>query len=152
MASHPTAVANLAFLEEAEPYNNGDSGPPFNDVSTLAFAVPLNGTIAIEGLMDAFNLYDTYEFNMAAGATRLSIKARWATGYDDMDLYFGTSTGFSFDSIETDGDTEPPGGTTFSFMSLGPSTDYELGVQFWLANNTSGSTGQKYVLLLTGSP
>jgi hypothetical protein len=37
-------------------------------------------------------------------------------------------------------------------MSLLPATDYELGVNFWLANNTSGSVGQKYVVLLWGLP
>ncbi len=153
--SSPTGVANSIFTEEAEPYNNGDSGPPFNDVSTLPSTIPLNGTVAIEGLMDAFNLWDSYEMRMAAGATRLRIKARWNTGFDDLDLYFSTSSAAystTNASIETDPDTEPPGDTVLGFMSLGPATDYELGVNFWLANDTSGSTGREYVLLLIGLP
>ena len=154
--SNPTAVANIILPEEAEPYNNGDNGPPFNDVSIIPLDVPLNGSIAVEGLMDAFNLWDTYQLQMAAGATRLRVKARWATSFDDMDMYFGSgsalSTTTSLYTIETDPDTEPAGETLFAFMSLVSTADYQLGVNFWLANNASGSTGQKYVLLLIGLP
>jgi hypothetical protein len=154
--SHPIAVADVLYVEGPE--INDDSGPApplINDFSPPLPAVltlPLNGTIALEGAMDAFGLFDTYRFTAGAGVVGLSIKACWDTGFDDIDLYVWPTTGAGLSSLTTDMDAEPGGTSSMGITGLVPLADYFAGVSFWLANNTSGSIGRKYVVLLQGNP
>jgi hypothetical protein len=116
IVSHPIAVANFRYVEVAG--DNSDIGPTppaFNDtkVSVTGLTLPLNGTIALEGTMDPWTTapsaadWDTYKFTTGAGVGGISMKARWDTGFDDIDMYlWNTGTG-EVKSLGTDLDSEP---------------------------------------------
>jgi hypothetical protein len=157
VVSHPIAVANFRYVEGAE--DNDDSGPTppaFSNVSLTGLTLTLIGTIAIEGLMDPYQgvkaTYDTFRFITGAGVGGISMKARWETGYDDIDLYLWNASGGEVNSIDTDLDSEPAGVPNLIIIGISPSTNYFASANFWLANNTSGSAGKPYVMLLTGNP
>ena len=150
IAPHPCAIGDYHYVEGAE--NNNATGPgPGPQVSdTLVTTLGANQTIAIEGVMDANNKNDTYKFTTIAGMSRLNIRSMWATGFDDIDLYLwddGTTNLFSTST----GINSEPGGSTFNIITVTPRVCY-VSAYFYLAGNTSGSTGQKYVILVRGLP
>jgi hypothetical protein len=139
--------------------DNDDAGPTppaFSNVSITGQTLALNGTLAIEGTMDPYqganSTYDTYRFATGVGVGGISMKARWDTGFDDIDLYLWNASGGEVTSIDTDLDSEPAGVPNLSVIGITASTNYFAGANFWLANNTSGSAGRPYVMLLTGNP
>ena len=85
------------------------------------------------------------------GMTRIEMKITWATAFDDCDLNFWTTTGTLFQSQDTNVNEEP-GGMRYTIYGLTPGNQYYTAAYFWLANNSSGSTGQPYKLLLYGTP
>jgi hypothetical protein len=101
--------------------------------------------------MDAYDNFDTFEWQAGAAMTDVDIAAAWDTGWDDMDVYQWTSTGSGFDSIDTSSDREPSNGT-FGLTGLVGGNFYYTGVYFWLEGDTSGSAGQPYIVLLRGGP
>ncbi len=157
VVSHPIAAADGRYVEGAE--NNGDSGPTppaFAAVSATGLTLALNGTIALEGTMDAYVAanpqYDTYRFVTGAGIGGVSMKVRWQTGYDDVDLYLWDENKGQVSSLATDVDSEPAGAPTLNIIGLAAGANYYAGLNFWLANNTSGSAGKPYVVLIKGNP
>jgi hypothetical protein len=75
----------------------------------------------------------------------------WGTPYDDIDLYLWDTGATDLSSIEVGIGAEPGGGNFDVTSVTGPRTCY-VSANFWLANNTSGSAGQKYVILVRGLP
>jgi hypothetical protein len=157
IVSHPIAAADGRYKEGAE--NNGDAGPtppPFSAYSATGLTLGLNGTIALEGTMDAYSgptsQYDTYRFVTGTGVAGVSMKVRWQTGYDDIDLYLWDENKGQVSSLLTDVDTEPSGTPTLNIIGLTAGANYYAGLNFWLANNTSGSAGKPYVVLIKGNP
>jgi hypothetical protein len=152
IAPHVCAIADYRYVEPGGGNDGVGPAPPVGQTSNTGVAALAAGqTIAIEGLMDAFNGYDTYKFVTAASMTRLSIRAMWGTGYDDIDLYLWDTGATDLNSIEVGINAEPGGGTFDVTSVTGPRTCY-ISANFWLANNTSGSVGQKYVILVRGVP
>jgi hypothetical protein len=155
IAPHACAIGDYRYVEGAE--NNGGVGPnpPAGQTSnTGVTSLGANQTIAIEGVMDAYigavSQYDTYKFTTNATMSKLSSRARWGTGYDDIDLYLWDTGATNLDSIDV-GINSEPGAGTFDVTSVTPRVCY-ISANFWLANNTSGSGGQKYVILVRGLP
>ncbi len=150
IAPHPCAIGDYRYAEGAE--NNNAIGPsPSPQVSDmLVTTFGANQTIVIEGTMDAFNKNDTYKFTTIAGLSRLSMRSMWATGFDDIDLYLWDDGTTNLSSLNV-GINAEPGGSTFDVTSVTPRVCY-VSAGFWLANNTSGSTTQKYVILVRGLP
>jgi hypothetical protein len=163
--SHPIAVADATYGtgvgEENEP-NNGEFGappaspppplalPPW-DCEVTGLALAAGGTIALYATMDAYNNFDTFEWQAGPAMSEVRIVSAWDTGWDDMDVYQWTSTGSGFDSIDTSANREPSTGA-FGLSGLVPGNLYYTGAYFWLEGDTSGSAGQPYVLLLKGGP
>jgi hypothetical protein len=152
IAPHPCAIGNYRYVEGVAESNNGNgTNPPVGQTSnTGVTTLGANQTIAIEGFMDAFNQYDTYKFTTIAGMSKLSMRAMWGTGFDDIDLYLWDTGATDLNSIEVGVNSEPGAGT-FDVTSVTPRICY-VSANFWLANNTSGSAGQKYVILVRGLP
>jgi hypothetical protein len=155
--SHPIAAADGRYAEGAE--DNGDSGPTppaFANYSATGLTLALNGTIALEGRMDAYiaanSQYDTFQFVTGAGVGGLSMKARWQTGYDDIDLYLWDENKGQVSSLATDLDSEPAGAPTLNIIGLSVGANYYAGINFYLAANGSGSAGRPYVVLIKGNP
>jgi hypothetical protein len=152
IAPHACAIADYRFPEPGGGNDGVGPAPPVGQTSNTGVAALAAGqTIAIEGTMDAFNGYDTYRFVTAASMTRLSIRAMWGTGYDDIDLYLWDTGATDLSSIEVGVNAEPGGGTFDVTSVTGPRTCY-ISANFWLANNTSGSVTQPYVILVRGVP
>jgi hypothetical protein len=151
-APHACAIGDYRYVEAAE--NNGGNGPqpPVGQTSNMGVgSLGGNQTIAIEGVMDIFNEYDTYRFTTIASMSRLSMRAMWGTGYDDIDLFLWSTVLLDdFGSVEVGVNSEPGAGT-FDLTAVTPRTCY-ISANFWLANNTSSSTGQKYVILVRALP
>ena len=151
--SHPIGVAHAQYVEGVE--NNGDSGPtppPFVNVSLTGITLALNQTMVLEGVMDVFNAYDTYRFQAGASVNGVSMQAAWQTGFDDIDIYFWNDGGAEVSSIGVAIDGEPGGGSTLDITGLTPFSNYYASANFWLDGGGSGSTGQKYVMLVRGNP
>jgi hypothetical protein len=155
VAPHPVGVGNYRYQEGAE--NNGAKGPtpnPAQTSDTLVTTLGANQSLVIEGTMDAYigvnSQYDTYKFTTVAGLNNLSMRAMWATGFDDIDLYLWDTGTTNLSSISVGIDSEPGAGT-FDVTSVTPRICY-ISANSWLANNTSGSAGQKYVILVKGLP
>jgi hypothetical protein len=152
IAPHACAIADYRYVETAGGNDGVGPSPPGGQTSNTGVAALAAGqTIAIEGLMDAFNGYDTYKFVTAASMTRLSIRAMWETGYDDLDLYLWDTGATNLKTNEVGINAEPGGGTFDVISVTGPRTCY-ISANFWLANDSSGSMGQKYVILVRGVP
>ncbi len=150
-APHPSATGDYRYVEGAE--NNSGVGPtpsPALTSNTGVTTLGANQNIVIEGVMDAFNANDTYRFTTVVSMTKLSMRSMWATGYDDIDLYLWDTSTTDLNSINV-GINSEPGNGTFDVTSVTPRQCY-VSAYFWLANNTSGSTGQKYVILVRGLP
>ena len=142
-------------MEGAEDNSGVGPNPLATKTSTTGVTtLGANQIIVIEGLMDAYqganSQYDTYKFTTIAGMSRLSMRAMWATGYDDIDLYLWDTGATDLNSIEV-GINSEPGNGTFDVTGVTPRICY-VSANFWLANNTSGSAGQKYVILVKGLP
>ena len=142
-------------MEGAE--NNGGVGPnpPAGQTSNMGVTtLGANQTIAIEGVMDAYvgavSQYDTYKFTTTGGLNNLSMRAMWGSGFDDIDLFLWDTGTTNLGSVEV-GINSEPGAGTFDVMVPTPRICY-ISANFWLANNTSGSGGQKYVILVRGLP
>jgi hypothetical protein len=148
--SHAVAIGDYRYQEGAE--NNSSVGPtpgPNTSNTSTTFAAT-NKMLVIEGVMDAYNQYDTYRFVTTVASAKLYIRAMWATGFDDVDLYLWDTGATNLSSLTTAIDSEP-GGTSFNITGITPDT-YYVGANFYLANNTSGSTGKKYVILVNLVP
>lgn len=156
IAPHACAIGDYRYVELAE--NNSAIGPnPTPAVQTSPTGVSTlgaNQTIAIEGVMDAYvgavSQYDTYKFTTVASMSKLSMRAMWGTGYDDIDLFLWDTGLTDLNSIEVGVNSEPGAGT-FDVTGVTPRICY-VSANFWLVNNTSGSAGQKYVILVRGLP
>jgi plastocyanin len=150
VVSHPVATGDYRYQEGAEANNgNPPPSPPNPSSDTLVTTMIANKTIVIEGVMDAYNAYDTYKFTSTATMS-VGMQARWATGFDDIDLYLWDSVGSALNSPETGPNAEPSYGT-YDTTSVSARTWY-VSAWFYLAGNTSGSTGQKYIILVKGMP
>ena len=151
-APHPSAVGDYRYKEGLE--DNSDNGappPPLTAVSkTLVTTLGANQSLVIEGTMDAFNLFDTYEFATVLSMTVLKTSAFWLTGFDDIDLYLWDIAGSDIPSRST-GINSEPGASTLTVTGVTPRTCY-ISANFYLANNTSGSVGKPYVIIVTGKP
>ncbi len=140
-------------------YNEGteiahDTTYPFSPpsaVSNLGITILPNQLVQITGAMDASSAIDNYIWTAGAGMTRIEMKIKWNTTFDDCDLYFWTSTGTAFQSQDVAAGEEP-GGTRYTIYGLTPGNQYYTAAYFYLAGNTSGSTGLPYRLLLYGTP
>jgi hypothetical protein len=151
LAPHPVAVGDYRYVEGAENNNGSGTNPPAAQTSnTLVTTLGANQAIAIEATMDVFGNYDTFKFTTVASMSRLSMRALWDTGFDDLDLYLWDTGATNLSSLTTAADSEP-GGATFNVISVTPRICY-ISASAWLANNTSGSVGQKYVILVLGQP
>jgi hypothetical protein len=131
--------------------NNNDGTWPISQFGDYGITILPNQLVQISGTMDSYNLYDTFRWTAGPGMTRIEMKITWATAFDDCDLNFWTTTGTLFQSQDTDPGQEP-GGMRYTIFGLTPGNQYYTAAYFWLANNTSGSTGQPYKLLLYGTP
>lgn len=150
-APHVCAVGDSRYKEGAENNNGNGTDPPAAQTSTTGVTtLGGNQTMVLEGVMDAFDQYDTYRFTTVASMSRLSMRAQWATGFDDLDLYLWDTGSTDLSSLEVGIDSEPGGGT-FEVTGVTPRTCY-VSAKFWLANDTSGSTGRTYVILVRGLP
>ena len=156
IAPRPIPVGNYRYVEGAE--DNSGKGPapnPTKTSDTLVTNLAPNQALVIEGTMDAYqganSQYDTYKFTAGAGVNNLSFVAAWLTGFDDIDLYLWDTGSTNLNSIDTTANREPGGGTFDVTAVAGPRVCY-ISANFWLANNTSGSAGQKYVILVKGLP
>jgi hypothetical protein len=134
---------------ESEP---NDSAPPmsvsFDHIGTLA----AGQLVQITGSMDTFGGYDTFRFTAGAGMTKIELRATWSTGFNDIDLFFWEEGGAVLaSSQDPDADFEPKDPTLMKVQSLTPGQNYLIGVYFWLDNDTSGSAGQPYTIMLEGS-
>jgi hypothetical protein len=152
-APHVVATGNYRYVE-VEP--NGGSTPTTNPTPNSNTGVTTlvgNQSIVIEGVMDAAGNYDTYKFVTSAALSQISIRAMWTTGFDDVDLYFWDSVGSNLPSQSVGIDSEPGAGTfdVVGSPTISPRTCF-VSAWFYLANNTSGSTGQKYVILVSTLP
>lgn len=155
IAAHPSAIGDYRYVEAGE--NNGATGPGPNPVQTSDTGVAslgANQTIAIEGVMDAYvginSQYDTYLFTTNGTMSRLSIRAMWGTGWDDIDLYLWDDFSTNLWSRNV-GINAEPGASNFDITAVTPRNCY-ISANSWLALNTSGSAGQKYVILVRGLP
>ncbi|HTO24245.1 MAG TPA: hypothetical protein VMQ10_17350, partial [Spirochaetia bacterium] len=146
LVSHPVGTGTFRYAEGAEDNSSAPTATAHTS-STPATTMAPGKTLVIEGVMDAFNAYDTYNF-VSTSTMAVGMQARWATGFDDLDLYLWDSLGSSLNSIETGTNAEPSYGT-FDTTSVSARTWY-VSAKFWLDNNTSGSTGQKYIILVVG--
>jgi hypothetical protein len=150
-AQHFSVTGNYRY-KEVEP--NGGTGPGPSPISpaddTGVAALKANETLVIEGTMDAFGNYDTYSFTTDVSMTRLNIQALWFTGFDDIDLYLW-DTGSTNLVTQTTGIDSEPGAATWKISSVTPRTCY-ISAYAYLANNTSGSVGKTYVIVVTGKP
>jgi len=143
-------IAIPILFTETEP--NDDSAKPFaanniNDIGTLS-AYQL---VAVSGTMDAAGKFDTFKFVPSAGATSVELRAAWNTGFDDIDIFFWNDAGdelFTQDSWVDQEPENPP----WTIISLTPGANYYVGVKFYLAGGTSGSTGQPYTLYINTKP
>ena len=155
IAQHACAIGDYRYVEGAENNSGVGPNPPAGQTSNMGVTtLGANQTIAIEGVMDAYvgavSQYDTYKFTTVASMSKLSMRAMWGTGYDDIDLYLWDTGSTDLNSIEV-GINSEPGAGTFDVTSVTPRICY-ISANFWLANNTSGSGGQKYVILVRGLP
>ena len=99
--------------------------------------------------MDTFNKYDTYMFATGATMTKLSMRALWGTGFDDIDLYLWDTGATNLSSIEV-GINSEPGNGTFDVTSVTPRTCY-ISANMWLANNIVGKLGAEVPHLREGT-
>lgn len=156
IARHPCAIGDYQYVEGGESNNGNGTNPPVAQTSntgvTGAFTLGADQTIAIEGAMDAYvgpnSQYDTYLFSTDATMSRLSIRSMWGTGFDDVDLYLWDTGTTNLKSINVGIDSEP-GASNFDVTSVTPRDCY-ISANSWLAANTSGNAGQKYVILVRG--
>jgi len=141
---HPSVPGTYNYVEGAEDNSGSGKHPPVAQTSaTGVTAMAANEMLVIEGTMDAFNAYDTYKFATAASVTQFSFKAVWNT------------SNLQITSVEVGINSEPVlGGTGDGFLDITGVTaaTYYISANFWLDNNTSGSTGQKYIILVKGLP
>ena len=148
---HAVVTGDYRYAEGAE--NNNAVGPspnPAQTSTTGATTLGANQVLVLEGTMDNYNKNDTYAFTTVASMSRLSMRALWATGFDDIDLYLWDDGTTNLDSIEV-GINSEPGNGTFDVTGVTPRNCY-VSAYFYLNGNTSGSTGQKYVIWVKGLP
>jgi len=155
IAPHPCAIGDYRYVEGAENNNGKGPNPPVAQTSnTGVTSLGANQTIAIEGTMDAYvganSQYDTYLFTTNATMSRLSIRAMWATGFDDIDLYLWDTGTTNLSSVSI-GINSEPGANDFNVTAVTPRDCY-ISANSWLAGNTSGSAGKPYVILVRGLP
>ena len=106
---------------------------------------------AIPCSSSAWKKSDTYQFQAGTDVKALNFIARWSTGFDDIDMYLWDDGASNIDSIETSPDSEPAG-APLEIVSLTPGNNYYASAYFYLAGNTSGSTGQPYTIMIRGKP
>jgi hypothetical protein len=135
--------ANLGGLTTSTTSDTGLNGP----VSYLG----ANQTLVVEGVMKAFSQYSTFRLTLSAGLSKMNVQSFWATGFDDINTTVWDSTILQYGSSTTGINMEPAPLGTFNIPIAGPGVWY-VGEDFYLANNTSLSTGKKYVILITGLP
>jgi len=151
VAPHPCATGNYRYLELGENNNGTGPNPPLAQTSNTGVAAfNVNQTLVIEAAMDTFDQYDTFRFTIAV-AMGLEIREMWATGFDDLDLFLWDTTVLTdLYSISVGIDSEP-GAATYDVTVPSPRTCF-VSANMWLANDTSGSTGKKYIILVRGLP
>jgi hypothetical protein len=150
-SQHAVATGDYRYQEGAEDNSGVGPNPPAGQTSTTGVnTLGANQTLVIEGVMDAYNQYDTYKFTTVSSMSRLSTRAMWGTGFDDIDLYLWDTGSNNLSSVSVGLDSEPGAGT-FDVTGVTPRTCY-ISANFYLAGNTSGSTGQKYIILVRGLP
>jgi hypothetical protein len=150
--ANDTLVSSEITVPEnhAEGAGNDDGSYPFSGVPSLGTILPYQ-LVQVSGTMDLYAWVDNFRWTAGAGMTRIEMKIKWNTGFDDCDLYFWTTLGTQFKSQNTDVDEEP-GGMRYTIYGLTPGNEYYTAAYFYLDFNGSGSTGQPYKLLLYGTP
>jgi hypothetical protein len=144
-------VADTIFTE-SEP-NDGVPPPPatgnYDNLGTLN----AGQLVEISGAMDAFDEYDTFRLDTAV-STEVEVVVYWNTGFDDIDLHFWRNIAFGGLFVATQGNNLniEPATPPWIVVGLNPGSEYCVGVYFWLAGNTSGSTGQSYTLYVRAVP
>jgi hypothetical protein len=152
IAPHVVAVGTYRYVEGVAESNNAKGPSPTGQISdTGVTSLGAGETIAIEGFIDANkSQYDTYMFITNGTMSRLSMRAMWATGHDDIDLYLWDDGSTNLYSVNV-GINAEPGASTFDVTAVTPRNCY-VSANSWLENNTSPSAGQKYVILVRGLP
>jgi hypothetical protein len=153
VVSHPIGVGSSRYQEAGDAPGGVGPNPPAGQTVNTGLTLLPNQTFVIEGTMDAATEYDTYRWTDGAGNTRMSAAVKWETGFDDIDLFFWSTSGsveFFSSGYATDG--EPGGNGFLELTGLTPTSTYYLSPWFYLYGNTSGSTGQKYVVIVNGLP
>ena len=162
LISGPVTVPDI-FIELPDngnnDYNDGyyDVGPPPADPTAdhhnldadlQTGELRTNELIHITGIMDVFGEFDTYGFTAGPGMTRIEATAEWATGFDDIDLYYWSEGDWDQSvSIRTITDFEG----IISIYNMVPGNRYYIGVNFWLNGNTNPE-GAPYTLIIKGLP
>ena len=112
VASHICATGDYRYLELAENNNGNGTNPPLAQTSpTLVSTLGANQTMVIEAVMDGYGLFDTFRFATIASTSRLSMRAIWVTGFDDLDLYLWDTGSTNLSSLDLGIDSEPGYGT-----------------------------------------
>ena len=149
-AAHPSAIGDFRYQEGGE--NNDDTGGYPTFFSATAATLGPNKILVIEGTMDGYLGYDTYQF-ATSGARSLNVQALWATGSNDLDLMLWDAGRLNINAFSSDGsaDSEPASGTFNSTSGLANAT-YNVSAYMWFDEGGSGSTGQTYVLIVKALP
>jgi len=131
----------------------GPTGSPsLPSTSATGLIVTAGNTIAIQGTMDIVTASDTFRFTTGPSVSVLKFSIRWDTGFDDIDLYIWNTTNKEEVSPETGPDQEP--GADFYvvdgsyLITVTGNSTYYVSAWFYLANGTSGSTGQPYTIVV----
>jgi hypothetical protein len=130
----------------AEGINNDDQIHPFPSIPNLG-TIALNQLMQVNGTMDLYDLVDNFRWTAGAGVHHVEVKIKWATGYDDCDIWFWTNAGLLSSSQDYENDEEPRG-VRFTSPYLTPG-EYYTAAYFWRAGNTR-FTADPYTLLICG--
>ncbi|MBN1835309.1 MAG: hypothetical protein JW820_05625 [Spirochaetales bacterium] len=152
----PSKEIAVPFLfTESEP--NDDNQKPFSlsDIDDLGAMNP-GDLIAVSGIMDAANGYDTFRFQPADPTLtytylRVQIRCVWNTGFDDLDLRLWDDGGSELISQDESANSEPEN-PPWTIINLTVGDYYYVGVWTYLAGGSSGSTGQPYTLYIQTLP
>ncbi len=110
-----------------------------------------NEIVRIDGIMEAYNVWDTVGFVAGPGMTTIQLEATWATGFDDVDIYLWDQNGHEIPewlTADTADDIE-----NLTVINITPGETIYIGVWFYMDNNRGSATGtETYTLTLTGLP
>lgn len=148
--SKAIAVGDVLINELESNDSLADSaGNGWSTNSATGITLESGDSLVIEGTMDSFSGLDVFGYTTGTGVTGLNLQVGWDTGYNEIDYHIYSATDGTvplYSSAKKHIDFEPESITLWTgYLEY---SLYYLAVEFFLDDNTTGSEGSPYAILI----